>query len=183
MTQAREIISFVLHHFLLLSSHNYVVQSFTINTAPRSLTREIRFQPRQNLSRDSCSHPYPHRIQRMPVLHQSMNTKEAPSTVEDLRKDVKEEEDETISDLDARVLQSLLEDKSLDLKSEENLIKMLKNKEEKDNAGSNNPNFRRRATEDSDSAFSSTFFKVRLYQNLYSQILDVDKYLCVGLYL
>jgi uncharacterized protein involved in exopolysaccharide biosynthesis len=88
--------------------------------------------------------------QRVPsLLYQSMETKEAPAKEKE-----KEEEGTGISDLDARVLQSLLEDKDLDLKSEENLKKMLNNKKKgvgQGKGGDNNDN----------SQYSSTFFKVR----------------------
>ncbi len=69
---------------------------------------------------------------------------------------------DSMSDLDARVLQSLLEDKSLDLKSEENLVKMLENNQknkERDRKGTVGGGGS--GGKDGDSQFSSTFFKVR----------------------
>lgn len=156
MAKARETISFVLILFLVSSSQNHVVQSFTINATPRSLNNEISIQAHLHTSRNSCPRSYTYHNQRVPVLYQSINTREAPPTVEDLKKGEKKENDEAISDLDARVLQSLLDDESLDLKSEENLKKMLENKEKNN---SNNRNTRKRVVNDSDSEFSSSFFK------------------------
>jgi len=65
-----------------------------------------------------------------------------------------EEETEKLSALDARVLQSLLQDDSLDLKSEENLRKML------DNGVKKKESSRTQATDtENESEFSSSFFK------------------------
>ena len=64
------------------------------------------------------------------------------------------EETEKLSDLDARVLQSLLQDDTLDLKSEENLKKMLENGLKKKEPVSN-----RETEKTNQSEFSSTFFK------------------------
>ena len=68
------------------------------------------------------------------MMYQSTPTKEA-STTEQKKTTTKGENVENdddneggISDLDARVLQSLLDDKELDFKSEESLKKMLENK-------------------------------------------------------
>jgi len=66
----------------------------------------------------------------------------------------RKEETEKLSDLDARVLQSLLQDDTLDLKSEDNLKKMLENGLKKKEP------VRNRETENTnESEFSSTFFK------------------------
>lgn len=64
------------------------------------------------------------------------------------------EETEKLSDLDARVLQSLLQDDSLDLKSEENLKKMLENGVKKKEPVKNKV-----IDTKNESEFSSTFFK------------------------
>lgn len=125
-----------------------------------------------------------HLLPRLPsALHQSFETKETKTTVQSKEKEEENKDiginygagDYTngdsgrdssdnvsggISDLDARVLQSLLDDKELDLKSEENLKKMLENNmkgktaatEKGRNVNSNDPS--------SDSEYSSTFFKV-----------------------
>jgi len=61
-----------------------------------------------------------------------------------------------ISDLDARVLQSLLDDTDLGLKSEDNLKKMLERKYSPKNEASAN----RGKEENNSSNFSSSFFKV-----------------------
>ena len=66
----------------------------------------------------------------------------------------RKEETEKLSDLDARVLQSLLQDDSLDLKSEENLKKMLENGLKK-----KEPAMKRETEKTNGSEFSSTFFK------------------------
>ena len=85
-------------------------------------------------------------------LFQSMETKDETSS------SPPPDNDDSLSDLDARVLQSLLEDKDLDLKSEENLIKMLKNNQKnKENSGKDNVGS---ANSKDDSKYSSTFLKV-----------------------
>ncbi len=74
----------------------------------------------------------------------------------------KDEKLEKLSDLDARVLQSLLQDENLDLKSEQNLKKMLergvKRKETPNNTSTNSDT--NAQSSEKDSEFSSTFFKV-----------------------
>lgn len=62
-----------------------------------------------------------------------------------------EKDSEGISDVDARVLQSLLDDSSLDLKSEENLKKMLET--------GRKPSTRKKPQPKKESEFSSTFFQ------------------------
>ncbi len=69
------------------------------------------------------------------------------------------EELEKLSDLDARVLQSLLEDENLDLKSEQNLKKMLERGVKKKETPNTNSNSNAQSP-DKESEFSSTFFKV-----------------------
>jgi hypothetical protein len=91
-----------------------------------------------------------------------------------------------ISDLDARILQSLLDDKDLDLKSETSLKKMLENKEKSDE-DRNNPS--KKTASGGDSAFSSTFFKVRcllynhfIYTTFVHVKLKMHHYSCKQLY-
>lgn len=65
-----------------------------------------------------------------------------------------ESETEKLSDLDARVLQSLLQDENLDLKSEQNLKKMLEK-----GVSKRQPKKTNKTNEVKSGEFSSTFFK------------------------
>lgn len=67
------------------------------------------------------------------------------------KEETDEKDSEGLSDLDARVLQSLLDDSSLDLKSEENLKKMLET--------GRKPPSKKKAQPKKESEFSSTFFQ------------------------
>ncbi len=92
------------------------------------------------------------------MLYQSMETEDDATT------DATTASQGGMSDLDARVLQSLLEDKSLDLKSEENLMKMLENRQrnkDSGNSGRSSSSSRSAGKEEDLNPYSSTFFKVR----------------------
>lgn len=89
---------------------------------------------------------------------------EIPNAKVKVQVQVKEEESsapskeqEELSDLDARVLRSMLQDDKLDLKQEANMKKLL----ERGVAPKSAPSFEKEPEEkDDDSAFSSTLFKV-----------------------
>lgn len=147
---------FVLYLLWISSSHHYqTVLSFTINslvTKPHSKHHDRTTQYQQY-----HPHPHlPHSTQRLPKLYQSTETN--ANTKND--KVDQEKDDGGISDLDARVLQSLLDDKELDLKSEESLKKMLENKD-KETRDVKNKSSSSNKSKDSNSEFSSTVFKVR----------------------
>lgn len=142
-------------YILLLSSHVIVdVKSFTIKNRvlPQSWTHQTKI----------AHHYHPSPIQRVPRLFQSKDTRESSSSSTATKEKNNEEDDsagEAISDLDARVLQSLLEDQDLDLKSEQSLKKMLENKKVSSTGTKNSSD--KKKDDASQSQFSSTVFKVR----------------------
>ncbi len=137
--------SFVLNLLWISSSHHHqTVLSFTITS----------LIPKPH--HDRTTH-YP----RLPKLYQSTETNNANTKYDGLD----QEKDDGISDLDARVLQSLLDDKELDLKSEESLKKMLESKE-KEKKDVKNKSSSSNKSKDSKSEFSSTVFKVRRQGNI-----------------
>lgn len=90
-------------------------------------------------------------------------------------KDVDNLQDTPLSDIDARVLRSLLEDKNLDLNSEDNLRKIL----EKGSTPKQSP-----VKNVKESEFSSTFFQVSIYlvfyeSHLCSEICRTTLRLCI----
>ena len=75
-------------------------------------------------------------------------------------KSFKQEEEPQISDVDHRVLQSILQDNILDLRNEENIKKML-DMQTVPEASLYEKRQSKTINEDNESEFSSTFFKVR----------------------
>lgn len=92
---------------------------------------------------------------RFPIHEFRYNTLNSVSQDTTDSQDAKIHEEKPLSDLDARVLRSLLEDQNLDLKSEENLRRVLEKGSAQKQA---NPK-----EEKKDSQFSSTLFQVRIY--------------------
>lgn len=92
---------------------------------------------------------------RFPTHEFRCNTLNSVSQDTTDSQDATTQEEKPLSDLDARVLRSLLEDQNLDLKSEENLRRVLEKGSTQKQA---NPN-----EEKKDSEFSSTLFQVRIY--------------------
>jgi len=104
---------------------------------------------------DKRKHTFSHPIQTRPAILVSPSSIRAVSedatSNENEKKTKKTDELEPLSDLDARVLQSLLADETLDLKSEDNLKQMLEKGVKK-----KAPTAKK---QDDNSQYSSTFFK------------------------
>ena len=149
------VISVLVWSIFYLLPFPFSVLSFTVNNFPTTLTNHYTDITTRIKGKDKF---LPCHIQRKSILYQSNINEELTKDEQDRQQDDDNNGiDEGLSDLDARVLQSLLDDKNLDLKSEANLKKMLKNNK-KPKGGSSDTNTKRNESDNSE--FSSTVFKV-----------------------
>jgi len=119
----------------------YVCQQTSFFTSNKNAWSVISFSPALSSRRK----------RRVEVISLQQSPDDDPNKAE---KQTSESDTEKISDLDARVLQSLLRDENLDLKSEQNLKKMLEK-----GVNKRQPKERNKTDESKSDEFSSTFFK------------------------